>query len=312
MFVQIGEENVHRVRIILDEVFSSENFISQITFVTTSGAGSPGELKNLPATCNYLVWFAKEREQLKYRQLYLPKSAGKSTDSAYSWVELRSGERRRMTLEERSGAEALPEGSHVFRWDNLTSQSGVDKTRYPVEFDGREYRPGKGVWKTSAEGMERLVEQKRVIASSTTLNYVRYLDDFDGFPLSNIWDDTVQSGFATDKRYVVQTNPSVISRCVLMTSDPGDLVLDPTCGSGTTAFVAEQYGRRWITIDTSRVALAIAREQLLTATFPYFQLRDRSRDVDGGFVYETLERITLRSIAAESRQSMSLGSIDQR
>jgi adenine-specific DNA-methyltransferase len=297
VFVQIGEENVHRVRIILDEVFGSENFISQITFVTTSGAGSPGELKNLPATCNYLVWFAKEREQLKYRQLYLPKSAGKSIDSAYSWIELRSGERRRMTLEERSGADALPEGSHVFRWDNLTSQSGVDKTRYPVEFDGREYRPGKGVWKTSAEGMERLIEQKRVIASSTTLNYVRYLDDFDGFPLSNIWDDTVQSGFATDKRYVVQTNPSVISRCVLMTSDPGDLVLDPTCGSGTTAFVAEQYGRRWITIDTSRVALAIAREQLLTATFPYFELRDRSRDVDGGFVYETLERITLRSIA---------------
>ena len=297
VFIQIGEENVHRVRVLLDEVFGAENFVSQISFVTTSGAGSPGELKNLPAVCNYLVWYAKSRPEIKYRQIYLPKSAGKSTDSAYASIELPDGKRRRMTTAERSGADPLPEGARVFRWDNLTSQSGVDTTRYAVTFEGKEYRPGKSVWKTSEEGMARLIESKRVIASSTTLNYVRYLDDFDGFPLSNIWDDTVTSGFTSDKRYVVQTNPKVIQRCILMTTDPGDLVLDPTCGSGTAAYVAEQFGRRWITVDTSRVALSIARERLLTSTYPFYELRDPGRDVDGGLVYETLKRVTLRSIA---------------
>ncbi len=307
IFVQIGEENVHRVRAVLDEVFGGDNFVSQITFVTTSGAGSPGELKNLPATCNYLVWYAKSRGDMKYNQLYLPKSAGRSTDSAYTSVDLPAGERRRMTADERRDPSLLPEGARVFRWDNLTSQSGVDKTRYPVLFEGKEYRPGKSVWKTSEEGMKRLLEARRVIASSNTLNYVRYIDDFNGFPLSNVWDDTVTSGFASDKRYVVQTNPSVIARCVLMTSDPGDLVLDPTCGSGTTAYVSEQYGRRWITIDTSRVAMSIARERLLTATFPFYVLRDPSRDVDGGFVYEELDRVTLRSIArGEQPEKVSL------
>ena len=140
--------------------------------------------------------------------------------------------------------------------------------------------------------MKQLLAQNRVIASSTTLNYVRYLDDFDGYPISNVWDDTVTSGFASDKRYVVQTNTRVIARCVLMTTDPGDLVIDPTCGSGTTAAVSEQFGRRWITIDTSRVALSIARERLLTAVYPYYVLSDPNRNVDGGFEYQGLQRVT--------------------
>ena len=297
IFVQIGEENVHRVRVLLDEVFGAENFVSQITFVTTSGAGSPGELKNLPATCNYLVWYAKNREQMKYRQLYLPKSAMRSTDTAYSWVELPDGTRRRQTPAERRGEQPLPEGSRVFRLDNLTSQSGVDKTRFPVTIGGQTFIPTKGVWKTSEQGMQALIKARRVEITGRTLSYVRYLDDFEAYPLGNMWDDTGTSGFASDKRYVVQTNPRVITRCVLMTTDPGDLVLDPTCGGGTTALVAEQYGRRWITIDTSRVAIAIARERILTSLFDYYQLADPARGVDGGFVYKTLDRVTLRSIA---------------
>jgi adenine-specific DNA-methyltransferase len=294
VFIQIGEENVHRVRLICDEVFKDANFVSQIPFVTTSSAGSPGEQKVVPAVCNYLIWYAKDKDQLRYRQLYLPKSQGKSTETAYSWLDLSDGERRRMTPAERAGTDPLPDGARVFRWSDLTSQSGVDKTRYPVMVDGKEYRPTKGVWKTSEEGMARLLEARRVIATSGTLNYVRYLDDFDGYPISNVWDDTVTSGFASDKRYVVQTNTKVVTRCVLMTTDPGDLVIDPTCGSGTTAAVSEQFGRRWITIDTSRVALSIARERLLTTIYPYYVLRDPARDVDGGFEYQGLQRVTVR------------------
>jgi adenine-specific DNA-methyltransferase len=296
IFVQIGEENVHRVRALLDEVLGGDNFVSQITFVTTSGAGSPGEMKNLPATCNYLIWYAKHRENMKYRQLYLPKSESRSSDVMYSQLELPDGTRRRLTRDEASGTTPLPAGSRIFRTDNLTSQSGGDTTRYPVVVDGIEFRPGKGFWKTSEEGMRRLRAANRIVRSGTkSLAYVRYLSDFEAYPLGNMWTDS--GGGSPDKRYVVQTNPKVVARCVLMTSDPGDLVIDPTCGSGTTAFVAEQYGRRWITVDTSRVALSIARERLLTATFSYYQLRDQVRDVDGGFVYEELDRVTLRSIA---------------
>jgi adenine-specific DNA-methyltransferase len=295
IFVQIGEENVHRVRLILDEIFGAENFVSQVTFVTTSGAGSPGELKNLPATCNYLMWYAKSKQDMKYRQIYLPKSDSRSLDAAYSLVELSDGTRRRLTTDERNGSVDIPAGSRLMTTSDLTSQSGVDTTRYPVMFDGVEYRPGKGVWKTSEDGMGNLLDARRVVVSGKTLRYVRYIDDFDAFPLGNVWTDT--GGGSPDKRYVVQTNPKVILRCLLMTTDPGDLVLDPTCGSGTTAVVAEQYGRRWITVDTSRVALSLARERLLTSTFPYYELRDEARDVDGGFVYDSLDRVTLRSIA---------------
>lgn len=297
IFVQIGEENVHRVRVLLDEVFGAENFVSQITFKTTSGAGSPGELTTIPATCNYLIWYARDRNVYKFRPLFLPKSMGKSVEANYSWLELADGTRRRMTAEERADESRRPEGGRVFRFSPFTSQSGGPTTQLPIEVDGVSYSPGKGYWKTNDEGAKRLIAQRRLIGSGKTLSYVRYLDDFDALPMTNIWDDTVQSGFGTDKRYVVQTNPSVIARCILMTTDPGDLVMDPTCGSGTTAFVAEQYGRRWITIDTSRVAMSIARERVLTATFPYYALRDANRDVDGGFNYEELDRVTLRSIA---------------
>ncbi len=300
LFVQISDDYSHLVRVLLDEVFGSQNYVAQITFKKT--AGSTGS--DLAIVADYLMWYAKDKPQMKYRQLYLPKSSGKATDTAYSWIETPTGERRRMTPTEAAGVDPLPEASRVFRWDNLTSQSiGRKKGEgaaswFEVELDGQKYTPGSSSpWKTNEEGMARLVEARRVIGSSRTLNYVRYLDDFDGFPINSVWDDTVTSGFTSDKRYVVQTNPKVISRCLLMATDPGDLVVDPTCGGGTTAMVAEQYGRRWITVDTSRVALAVARERLLTTIYDYYRLAQPERDVDGGFVYETQQRVTLGQIA---------------
>ena len=298
IFLQIGEENVHRVRVLLDEVFGSSNFVSQITFKTTSGSSATS---GLPAVCNYLVWYAKDKAVCKYNALYLPKAAGRATDVAYTWIELPNGERRAMTQEEKLRPELRPPGAKVYRRSPFTSQSGSASTSFPIELDGVTYSPGRGFWKTNLQGVEKLKEERRLIGYGKTLAYVRYLDDFDGLPLSNFWEDTVTAGFASDKRYVVQTNTAVVARCILMTSEPGDLVLDPTCGSGTTAYVAEQYGRRWITVDTSRVALSIARERLLTATFPYYELQDPQRDVDGGFVYESLDRITLRSVAHGDR-----------
>ncbi len=296
IFVQIGEENIHRVRVLLDEIFGAENFVSQITFKTTSGAGSPGELTTLPATANYIAWYAKDRASYKFRPLYLAKAEGKSADLNYRFLELADGTRRPMTQGERRGAEPIPEGARRWRVDNLTSQSS-GTARFPVTVDGQQFLPGRGYWKTNEAGMERLRAAGRLVATGRTLSYVRYYDDFDALPVSNVWDDTIQSGFGAEKRYVVQTNPTVIERCIAMTTDPGDLVVDPTCGSGTTAYVAERLGRRWITIDTSRVALAIARERLLTAKFDYYKLRDLQRGIDGGLEHRTLSRVTLRSIA---------------
>lgn len=296
IFVQIGEENIHRVRVLLDEVFGAENFVSQITFRTTSGAGSPGELTALPATANYIAWYAKDRSTYRFNALHLPKGDGRSVDLNYRFIELSDGSRRSMTAREREGSDPLPEGSRRWRMSPLTSQS-EGTGRFEVEVAGISYSPGKGYWKTNEDGMARLARAGRLVGSGRTLSYVRFLDDFAAQPLGNVWDDTVQSGFGTDKRYVVQTNPKVIERCILMATQPGDLVLDPTCGSGTTAYVAEKHGRRWITVDTSRVALAIARERLLTARFDYYKLRDPQRGVDGGFEYRDLGRVTLRSIA---------------
>jgi adenine-specific DNA-methyltransferase len=306
IFVQIGEENVHRVRALLDEVFGAENFVSQITVVTTSGGGAQGALKSLPAMSNYLIWYARDHEQLKYRQLYLDKGASQSILDAYSSVELADGTRRRMTAEEKQSG-VLPSGARAYQATSLTSQAGNPwpNGQFPVVVGGKEYKPGSGVWKTSITGMENLAKANRLAVSGNSLRYVRYLDDFEAYPLGNVWPDMI--GAVPDKQYVVQTATKAIARCLLMTTDPGDLVLDPTCGSGTTAFVAEQFGRRWVTVDTSRVALAIARERLLTSRFDYFKLVDTERGVDGGLRYESIKRVTLRSIArSESPEEIPL------
>lgn len=296
VFVQIGDENVHLVRCVLDEVFGSENFVTQFFFRKTSGAGSPGSLLQVASVGDYLLWYAKDNQNKKVKHLYIPKGFEEGGADAYRLVLLPGGHVRTLSKVEIQNPETLPEGAKIFRMDNLTSQSGVDKTRYLVEINGQSFTPNKGVWKTSREGMQRLILAGRVKPGQTTIGYVRFLEDFPAIQLSNLWDDTAISG-ASEKFYVVQTITKVVERCLLMTTDPGDLVLDPTCGSGTTAYVAEQWGRRWITIDTSRVALALARQRLLTAKYDYYELADPDTGVSGNFKYTTVPHITLKSIA---------------
>jgi adenine-specific DNA-methyltransferase len=285
VFVQISDENVHHVRKLLDEIFGDENLCGEIVFKKTTGAGSPAiGTEVLPATVDFLLWYARDRGRVKFRQLYLPRLGEGWVN--YDYVRLPDGEHRRMTREERQDWSLLVEGASVYRRDNLTSRSSVGAAADPYEFDGNSYRPSGGGWKTSRGGLDRLRDARRLEAYGTTLSYRRFAHDFPWIRLSNLWDDTVTGGYAEKRFYVVQTNLKVAQRCLLMTTDPGDLVLDPTCGSGTTAFVSEQWGRRWITIDTSRVPLALARQRLLTATFPYYELQDSERGPEGGFVYK--------------------------
>ena len=316
VFVQIGDENVHLVRSLIDEIFGSENFISQITTQKTTSATSV----YLPGSVDYLLWYGRDSSMTKYRGIWR-----KSHERAgYRWLQLSDGTSRGMTSAEFRGESPLPPCSRVYKPDNITSQSqGRAKGEgaaswFPVEVGGRIFKPSLQVrWKTNEIGMSRLVAANRLHMAANSIQYVRFADDFGFQQLSNIWTDTGTGNFTEDKVYVVQTNTKVIERCMLMTTDPGDLVLDPTCGSGSTAFVAEQWGRRWITIDTSRVALALARQRLMGARFPYYLLADsadgRSKeegltgqrlpptsptdDVRHGFVYERVQHVTLRSIA---------------
>ena len=304
IFLQISDENLHHVREVADEVFGADNSVGIINFVKTSGLAATD---TLATACDYLLWYAKDRTQAKYRQLFVARGKNYEDGSPYSSIELSSGERRSMTKEERESTETLPIGSKVFRIDNLTKPG--PGSRYVFEFEGKKYDPGKRWWGTTPQGMGRLAVAKRLATVGNGLYYIRYAGDFPVQPLRTLWSDTATGGFVEEKLYVVQTNSKVISRCVLMTTDPGDLVLDPTCGSGTTAYCAEQWGRRWVTIDTSRVPLALARQRLLTATFPWYELKDESRGPVSGFVYRRRQNkkgeevggivphVTLKSIA---------------
>ena len=295
VFVQIGAENVHRVREILDEVFGGKNCVSQIPFRKTGGQTS-----TLISTVNdYILCFARDIQKVKYHELFFDKTSASERPSIYRWLESPDGSvRRKMTAEELSGETALPEGWRIFAPDTLVSTGFRTNTSVPFKYDGRVYDPGKSLnWKTTLEGLQRLASKKRLIPVSTSLYYVRYLDDFPVTPMDNFWSDTSAGGYSDDKIYVVQTNRKVVQRCLLMTTDPGDLVLDITCGSGTTAYVAEQWGRRWITCDTSRVALTLAKQRLMTAVFDYYQLAHRDEGVDSGFRYKTVPHVTLKSIA---------------
>jgi adenine-specific DNA-methyltransferase len=308
IFVQIGDENVHLVRNLLDEVFGSENFVSLITFRKT--AGTTGAF--VPAITDFVLWYAKDKERAKYRQLYRIKEIGGEGAGAYSMIELPDGTRRKMTADESRGPKSLPDGARPFRFDNLTSPR-VREARtgyFKIEVDGRSFLPAKGEWKTNQAGMARLSLAARIGVVGNTPAYVRYVDDFPAFPLTNAWDDTGVAGFGESKVYVVQTTPKVAERCILMTTDPGDLVLDPTCGSGTSVVAAEKWGRRWITIDTSRVALALARTRLMSYRYPWFELRDED-DVRQGFQWRTVTRVTLKSIAQnpDIREGMSKAEI---
>jgi adenine-specific DNA-methyltransferase len=315
IFVQIGDENVHRVRAVMDEVFGDENFVSLITIEKTSGSTE----SYLPNVSDHVLWFAKRKESLKYRSFLLPKVAGGDGGDAYSFVETAEGARMRST---RATEDELL-GARAYRLSDMTSQSiGRSKGEgsaswFAVQIQGRELRPSHQVrWKTNEQGMQRLLWAGRLEPGKNSLNYVRFIDDYPAMPIRNVWTD-VGSSLGGDKLYVVQTSTKIIERCILMATDPGDLVLDPTCGSGTTAYVAEQWGRRWITLDTSRVALALARARIMGARYPFYLLAD-SRDgqikeaevtrtvpssqptrgnLRHGFVYERVPHITLKSIA---------------
>jgi len=312
VFVQIGDENVHLVRSLLDEVFGSENFISLISFRKTTGVQS----NFVASVSDYLIWYSKSKENAKFRPIYRSKIG----DENYHYLMLEDGSTRSLYPEEISGQTNFPPGSKLFRYDHPDSP-GPSSGAQVFCFHGKNYLPPTNRhWSTHLEGMKRLEYSSRIVGGQTLSNR-RYLDDFNVFPYTNFWDDTTVGG-SSDRWYVVQTTTKVIERCMLMCTDPGDLVLDPTCGSGTTAYVAEEWGRRWITVDTSRVALALARTRLMAAKFPYYLLADslegrkKERElvpdiqslsgaveesttgsIKKGFVYERVPHITLKSIA---------------
>lgn len=287
-FVQISDENVHHVREIMDEAFGKDNFVSLITFRKTTGVQS----NYVASVSDYLVLYAKDKSKGKFRNLFRQKTIDKN----YSNVLLRNGEMRRIGEAEFNEVVSIPEGARVFRYDHLLSSGPTSKDQIFI-FQGKEFKPPTGNhWKTSIEGLQRLVESNRLVVKGNTLNYIRFLEDFAAFPYTNFWDDTTTGG-DTEKIYVVQTTQKVIERCLLMTTDPGDLIFDPTCGSGTTAYVAEQWGRRWITCDTSRVATTLAKQRLMTAKFDYYELAHPLEGIRSGFKYKTVPHITLKSIA---------------
>src|SRR5574337_1348004 len=305
IFVQIGDENVHRVRALMDEVFGDENFISQISFVTTTSQTS----KYLPPICDIILWYSKARDGVKYRSLFAAKDYEAQADSAFALFQNDHvvGRNRTNSPHER-----------LLVYDNLTSRSGGESSTKPFEQFGRSFLPKSGGWKTSTSGLSVLGRAGRIGLRGNGVFYIRYFDDFPVVPINNLWRDTQSGGMGKEtKQYVVQTNEAVVQRCLLMATDPSDLVLDPTCGSGTTAYVAEQWGRRWITIDTSRVALALARARIMGARYPFYLLADSREgqlkeaeisrsvpseqptrgDIRQGFVYKRVSHITLKSIA---------------
>lgn len=287
VFVQISDENVHHVRELCDEIFGSKNFYSQIIFKKTVGLGQGG----LQGTHDYILWYGKDIKQIKYHQLYLPKVIGEDAD--YKYLQFSDGTWRKLTEEEFQNPTLIPKDGKVFRTTPLYSSGYTDSCFYDFEFNGEIFKKQKYSWKTHYDGMQELIRKKRLVKMGTLPYYVMLTEDFPVKPYSNYWDDSR----AANMIYVVQTATKVIQRCMLMTTDPGDLVLDITCGSGTTAYVAEQWGRRWITCDTSRVAITLAKQRLMTATFDYYKLAHPEQGVGSGFVYKTVPHITLKSIA---------------
>lgn len=302
IFIQISDENVHLVRNVLDEIFGSENFISQIVY-KKGGTASSDKISNV---CDFILWYAKNIEQTKYRQLFQTKvlGEGESTGERYDQLESPSGERRPMTKEEKQDPGLIPHGWRAYKLSNPCSQHDNPKHRLePLIFDGKPYfPPADRQWSVPPSKMYRLIEKNRIVSTGKNLAYVMYIDDYPVVPINNIWTDFL---LRTAKLYVVQTSELAIQSCMLMCTDPGDLVLDPTCGGGTTAFVAEQWGRRWITIDTSRVALNVAKKRLSMARYPYYELFDKEgNDIRQGFIYKQVPHITLKSLANNEEPEM--------
>jgi adenine-specific DNA-methyltransferase len=309
VFVQIGDENIHRLRVLLDEVFGEDNFCSQISYRTSVPLTSTG----LPSVTDHILWFAKNKASYKFRDLFVPRETGDK--SRYSSIELVDGSRRGLSAAEKRDPALLPTDGRPFSDMDLASSGYTPSCTFTFDYNGKIYSTSSGKsWKTTRSGMNVLGRAGRITDSGRTIRYVIFHDDFPVTKLANAWMDTTGE---LDKSYVVQTHTRVVERCVLMASDPGDLVLDPTCGSGTTAIVAEQWGRRWITIDTSRVALALARARIMGARYSYYLLADSSEgqikeaeitrtapssqptlgNIRHGFVYERVPHITLKAIA---------------
>jgi adenine-specific DNA-methyltransferase len=295
VFVQISDENVHHVRELMDEIFGKDNFVSIVGFKKTTGFSS----KLLDSTYDFLLWYARNREKIKYRPLFSerPEDINRNT---YTWIKLDSGEERRLTKRDYDDYGNLKVSGKRFSTSSLMSSGETREGSKPFEFMGVKYFPAPGThWKTSINGLNELASKDRLVAVGKTLAFKRYEDDFKYVRFDNVWSDTLQSTFSIEKIYVVQTMTKVIERCLLMTTDPGDLALDPTCGSGTTAYVAEHWGRRWITCDTSRVAVGIAKQRLMTSIFDFYELAHPREGVSSGFIYEKAQHITLGSIAKE-------------
>ena len=313
VFVQISDENVHKVRALMDEIFGSENFCGMVAFKKTSGF-SPSLLSSV---YDYIIWYAKNKDVVKYRKLLRDKGDS-GLDSGYTWLRDGKGVDRKLTAQERESFDERL--GRRFQTSSIVSSGESEKGSMPFAYAGVVYKPTKGNhWKTSISGMMKLSRADRLFPVGNTMTYRRWVDDYSATEYNNVWEDTVQSTFAVKKVYVVQTTTKVVQRCMLMCTDPGDLVLDPTCGSGTTAYVAEQWGRRWIAIDTSRVAIALARRRIMTAKYPYYLLADSEaglkkemeitrrviqrptfNKISQGFVYERVPHITLKAIANNS------------
>ena len=307
IFVQMSDTNLHHVREVMDEVFGAECFVSQISFQTTSGF----QTKTLATLGDFLLWYARDPDRLRVRKLFEEQPVVLGEGNA-RWVLLPDGSYRGVTAAERRGETGLPEDARLYSPDNLLGQGAASEPQ-PFSFEGKVYKPGANAhWKPNYPGgLERLVAADRIHVAANSLRYRRFASDFPYKERGNLWTDTLTGSFTDEKMYVVQTNPKVVERCLLMTSDPGDLVFDPTCGSGTTAWCAEKWGRRWITCDTSRVPVALARQRLLTANFDYYGLKEPDRGPAGGFDYQRRQNrkgeevggivphITLESIANE-------------
>ena len=289
VFVQISDENLHHVREVMDEVFGQANYCSTIQVQKTGS--QEGSL--LGTTVDFLIWYAKDHGKVKYHQLYLSRGVGDKALSRYDYIELAHGAVRRLSKRELLRQVDLPNG-RVCQYTSLISD-GQSNSPQEFEFRQQKYKPKvTSHWKTSVIGLNRLAKASRIGQADTTIRYKRFLDDFAVVPVDDRW-ESLQIG--KELMYVVQTADKVIERCLLMTTDPGDLVLDPTCGSGTTAFVAEKWGRRWITCDTSRVAVTLAKQRLMTASYDYYELRYPQEGLKGGFIYKTVPHVTLKSIA---------------
>tara|TARA_B100000519_G_scaffold202974_1_gene223321 strand:+ start:1647 stop:4349 length:2703 start_codon:yes stop_codon:yes gene_type:complete len=308
IFVQIGEENVHIIRNLLDEVFGPENYVSQISVKRPSMAK-----KLIRNNFYYVLWYANNKENVKFNRLFFTRNQSELPGfekKSLGIEEYDTGKCRSLTSEEKQNLKSLENIGRIYQLDTLYTHSGSEESKFDVNYNGKVFNPLNRSWKSDSDGMDRLINANRCESRGDSLCYKNYLDDYPIVEMTNLWDDT--AGPNKEVVYVVQTKDIVPKRCMLMTTDPGDIVFDPTCGSGTTAYVAEQFGRRWITCDTSRVAISLTRQRMLTSIFSFYKIDDdrNSQNPSSGFVYKTAPHITLGSIANNERISFAIKKYD--